>query len=85
ASALMEKVQKGEVKRMEDQIVMRVLFFSLEPTGWQDTDLDGKHFRTPAVTTDQLGLPEVQIQFDEEGGKLFQVLTKRNVGKQIAI
>jgi preprotein translocase subunit SecD len=31
------------------------------------------------------GVPVVQIQFDEEGGKLFQELTKRNIGKQIAI
>ncbi len=85
ATAASEKVQKGEVKRIEDQISIRGMFFSLEPTGWQDTELDGKHFLSAAVTTDQFGLPEVQIQFDEEGGKLFQALTKRNVNKQIAI
>lgn len=85
ATAAIDKVQKGEVKRTEDRIGIRGMFFSLEPTGWQDTELDGKHFLSAAVTTDNLGLPEVQIQFDEEGGKLFQALTKRNVNKQIAI
>jgi preprotein translocase subunit SecD len=32
-----------------------------------------------------MNTPVVQIQFDEEGGKIFQELTKRNVGKRIAI
>jgi protein-export membrane protein SecD len=83
--SLQQKVLNGEVKRMEDQVVIRGLFLSLQPTGWQDTELNGEHFLSAAVTTDNLGLPEVQIQFDEEGGKLFQELTKRNVNKQIAI
>jgi protein-export membrane protein SecD len=81
-----DKVQKGEITRMEDQITLRGIFFSLEPTGWKDTDLNGRRFRSAAVTTDPTtNIPVVQIQFDEEGGKLFQELTKRNVGKRIAI
>lgn len=85
ADEALKRVQNGEVKRMDEQLDIRMLFLSLEPTGWQDTDLDGKHFRSAAVTTDNVGRPEVQIQFDEEGGKLFEELTGRNVGKQIAI
>ncbi|MDD5055938.1 MAG: protein translocase subunit SecD [Candidatus Peribacteraceae bacterium] len=85
AQNLIEKIGKGEVVRMEDQIVLRRLFFSLTPTGWKDTDLNGQRFRMASVTVDDLGAPVVQIQFDEEGGKLFQELTKRNIGKQIAI
>lgn len=85
AEAILEKVEKGEVVRADQQIVVRTLFFSLEPTGWKDTELNGEHFRSAAVGTDNLGRPIVQIQFDEKGGELFYELTKRNVNKQIAI
>lgn len=80
------KLQRGEVRTREPSLTLRTLFFSLEPTGWKDTPLDGKHFRTATVSTDSaLNVPMVQIIFDAEGGKLFQELTKRNVGKPIAI
>ena len=86
AKELIAKVEKGEVKRMENQIVIRSIFFSLEPTGWRDTDLNGRRFRSASVTFDPVtNIPVVQIQFDEEGGRLFQELTKRNIGKPIAI
>jgi preprotein translocase subunit SecD len=70
----------------EDAIELRTLFFSLLPTGWKDTELDGKHFRSAVVTMDPTtNMPVVQIAFDDEGGKIFQELTKKNVGKRIAI
>ncbi len=86
AKKLVSSVENGEVSRPDDQILIRGIFFSLQPTGWQDTDLNGRRFRSAAVTTDPVtNVPVVQIQFDEEGGKIFQQLTKRNVGKSIAI
>lgn len=86
AKNLAGKVDAGQVTTVEDQMVTRILFFSLEPTGWKDTDLNGRRFRSAAVSFDQItNVPVVQIQFDDEGGKLFQQLTKRNVGKRIAI
>jgi protein-export membrane protein SecD len=85
AKANLERLKKG-ITRTEDQITVRSLFFSLEPTGWKDTQLNGQHFRSASVTTDNIsGVPVVQILFDDEGGKLFQELTKNNVGKRIAI
>ncbi|HAI98270.1 TPA: protein translocase subunit SecD [Candidatus Peribacteria bacterium] len=74
------------VKSNEDVAFIRALFFSLIPTGWKDTELNGEHFRAAAVTLDQVSnLPIVQISFDEKGAQLFQELTKKNVGKRIAI
>ncbi len=85
-AALIARLQNGQVRRREEGLRLRTLFFSLRPTGWKDTQLDGKHFRTAAVTQDpSASLPVVQIVFDDEGGKLFQELTKRNIGKRIAI
>lgn len=86
ANDLLAKLQNGEVKRMEEALSLRTLFFSLKPTGWKDTQLDGKHFRSASAVLDPTtSIPVVQIVFDEEGGKLFQELTKRNIGKRIAI
>lgn len=80
------RLQRGEVKAQEPAITVRLLLFSLEPTGWKDTPLDGKHFRAANVTVDSVtNIPVVQIAFDTEGAALFQDMTKRNVGKQIAI
>jgi protein-export membrane protein SecD len=86
ATAMLAKLQGGQVKSTEEAITLRTLFFSLKPTGWKDTDLDGKHFRSATVTLEpSTSLPVVQIIFDSEGAKLFQELTKKNIGKQIAI
>ncbi len=86
AEMIAGQLQRGEIRTQEAAITVRLLFFSLEPTGWKDTALDGKHFRSANVTVDSVtNIPVVQITFDAEGGKLFQELTKRNVGKQIAI
>ncbi|MFA5273025.1 MAG: protein translocase subunit SecD [Candidatus Peribacter sp.] len=86
ADTAMADLQAGKVQQIEDAVALRTLFFSLLPTGWKDTTLTGKHFRSAGVTLDQTtNLPIVQIAFDDEGAKLFQELTKKNVGKRIAI
>ncbi|MDO8648535.1 MAG: protein translocase subunit SecD [Candidatus Peregrinibacteria bacterium] len=86
AQELVARLQAGKVTTTEEVSTLRILFFSLEPTGWKDTTLDGKHFRSAAVTLDPVtNIPVVQINFDEEGGRLFQELTKKNIGKSIAI
>jgi protein-export membrane protein SecD len=86
AQTLLDKLQTAKVMRTEEAVPARILFLSLKPTGWKDTPLDGKHFRSAAVTTDPTtGLPVVQIMFDDEGAKLFADLTKNNLKKRIAI
>jgi preprotein translocase subunit SecD len=86
ANDALADLQEGRITRTEEAIQLRTLFFSLQPTGWKDTQLDGTHFRSAAVTLDPTSnIPIVQITFDEEGGRLFQELTKNNIGKRIAI
>ncbi len=81
-----KQIEDKKVTTVEDQMTVRILGLSLEPTGWRDTALNGQRFRSAAVTTDQVSnVPMVQIQFDDEGAKLFQQLTKANIGKRIAI
>lgn len=86
AAGFKTQIEQGSVTKTDEQITVRSLFFSLEPTGWRDTELTGEYFRFASVTTDGItNIPVVQIQFDSEGGRLFQELTKRNIGKSIAI
>ncbi|MBT4119778.1 MAG: protein translocase subunit SecD [Candidatus Peribacter sp.] len=83
---LIGKLQRGEIESIEGMVFLRTVFFSLLPTGWKDTYLDGKHFRSATVTLDPTtNIPIVQIAFDDEGAKLFQELTKENIGKRLAI
>ncbi|MBI2483585.1 protein translocase subunit SecD [Candidatus Uhrbacteria bacterium] len=56
----------------------------LEP--WKDTGLTGKQLKKAYVQTDQQTFfPQIGIEFNEEGKKLFGEITSRNVGKPIAI
>ncbi|MBI2617312.1 protein translocase subunit SecD [Candidatus Gottesmanbacteria bacterium] len=50
------------------------------------TGLSGKHLKRSEVTFDQnTGKPEVSLEFDSEGATLFEEITKRSVGKTLAI
>ncbi len=86
AQTMAAQLQAGEVRASEPALTVRLLLHWLTPSGWKDTELDGKHFRHASVTMDQTtNAPVVQIAFDGEGAKLFQELTKRNIGKRVAI
>jgi len=51
-----------------------------------ETGLTGKNLKRADVQfMSQTGKPEVGIEFDSEGAKIFAQLTKDNIGKQIAI
>lgn len=54
---------------------------------YKETGLSGKNLKdTQVVFTDQgLAEPQVSLKFDEEGAKLFAEITKRNIGKSVAI
>ncbi len=51
------------------------------------TGLSGKHISRALVDTGALGAltPSVSLEFNEEGARLFEEITTRNVGKNVAI
>lgn len=52
----------------------------------KDTGITGKHIKKATVTFDsQTGNPEVALNFTKEGADLFASVTKRNVGRPVAI
>jgi protein-export membrane protein SecD len=56
------------------------------PDQWKLTQLTGKQLQNAKLDFDQrVGAVQVALQFDDEGAKLFAEITKRNVGKQVAI
>ncbi len=53
---------------------------------WQNTELTGEYLEGASVQFDQNStMPEVTLDFDGEGSKLFEEITGRNIGKQVAI
>lgn len=67
-----------KTKKREDFLAAR------EP--WKDTGLTGKQLKKSYVSTDQQTLfPEVGLEFNDQGKKLFGDITSRNVGKPLAI
>ena len=53
---------------------------------WKNTELTGRNLKTAAVEFNPNdGSPEVSLAFDDEGGKMFEAITARNVGQPVAI
>ncbi|MBU0540445.1 protein translocase subunit SecD [Patescibacteria group bacterium] len=56
------------------------------PSPWKNTELTGKNLKRSQLDFDQYsGSSQVSLVFDDEGAKLFGDITRRNVGKQVAI
>jgi protein-export membrane protein SecD len=54
--------------------------------GFKNTELTGKNLKRAQLAFDpQSGASQVSLVFDDEGAKLFAEITKRNIGKPIAI
>ncbi|MCK4553757.1 protein translocase subunit SecD [Candidatus Parcubacteria bacterium] len=53
---------------------------------WALTELTGKNLKRASVQFNPNdNTPEVSLEFDDEGGKMFEEITGRNVGKSVAI
>lgn len=50
-----------------------------------ETLLTGAHLKNAKASFDRFGRPNVILEFDEEGAKLFEQATLKNVGKVLAI
>jgi SecD/SecF fusion protein len=73
-------------KKVEPQIKYVRVFFSSKPDQWQETGLTGKQFaHADAELNPNTYQPVVSIQFNDEGAKLFEKITEKNVGKPLAI
>ncbi|MDD5437799.1 MAG: protein translocase subunit SecD [Patescibacteria group bacterium] len=85
-------IYKEDEKNVQDVQVRVAIFKKMQETDivsqdeWKTTDLTGKQLTSAQIEFSQnTGSPEVGLQFNDEGAKLFADLTKRNVGKPVAI
>ncbi len=71
--------------------VYSYIFVDVRPSAWQAAKtadgriLNDKYLVSASVGFTQVGQPQVELLFNEEGKKIFGELTKRLIGKQIAI
>lgn len=53
---------------------------------WKNTELTGKYLKRATLQFNQSdGSPEVSLEFNDEGSKMFEDITGRNIGKPVAI
>lgn len=80
-----EKKDAVEEKAMEDFFNYSAIFYDTAEDPWKPTGLNGSHFKYATVVYNQFNMPEVSIQFDEEGAELFEEITGRLAGQRMAI
>jgi len=75
-----EKLKQGKkITKEEEQILLKDPYF-------KPTKLTGKYLKKAEVIFDpQTYEPEVSLEFDSEGAKIFEELTKKNLKKPLAI
>ncbi|OGL72966.1 protein-export membrane protein SecD [Candidatus Uhrbacteria bacterium RIFCSPHIGHO2_12_FULL_60_25] len=85
-------IKKTDERPLDDIRVRVVIYKKTQPSDirntepWKRTHLTGKQLQRAQLEFDQrTGASQVSLQFDDEGAKLFADLTKKNVGKPIAI
>jgi len=83
--AKIKEVQDAQEKK-EDISKIKDWQLALENPYFKPTDLTGKYLTKAIVSFDQTTFkPEIQLQFNDEGAKIFEDITGRNIGKPLAI
>lgn len=73
-----KKIDSGQATELDSFALNDQLFVS--------TGLNGKHIKRAQVSFDpQTGQPQVNLELNDEGAKLFGEITQRNIGKRVAI
>ena len=84
-----EERGEGDAKEVRgEHILFRKQTIDMYPElAWTKTGLTGKNLQDAHVEYANQGLsnPQVAVKFDDEGTKLFSDLTKKNLGKRMAI
>lgn len=76
----MEGLTTEEIQEVEDWQL------AFEDPYFKSTQLTGKYLKKSEIGFDQTtSKPLILLQFDEEGEKIFEDLTSRNIGKPVAI
>jgi protein-export membrane protein SecD len=85
-----EQRTEEEVKQITEQLGIKegdkIPSYLYGEVYFKSTELTGKYLKTAQLAFDQTtSKPIVSLQFNDEGAKIFEDLTKKNVGKPLAI
>jgi len=83
---ILDKIKEIEGKNIEEIQKIKDWQLAFQNPYFKPTELTGQYLKNSEVRFDQTSYkPEIQLQFNDEGAKLFEQITERNVGKPLAI
>ncbi len=83
---ILDKIKEVQGKTPEELEKIENWQLVLQNPYFKPTDLTGKYLTKADVKFDQTTYkPEIQLQFNDEGAKLFEEITARNIQKPLAI
>ena len=81
-----ERQSEVDGKAVTEYEASHILLSVAQPDTWKVTGLSGSQLKKATVQFNpNTGIPEVQLLFNDEGAKLFEDITGRNVGQPVAI
>ena len=88
SQAILDKIKEVQAAQEKKEDFTKIADWELayQNPYIKPTDLTGKYLSKATVVFDQTTYkPQIQLQFNSEGAKLFEDITGRNVGKPLAI
>ncbi len=83
---ILDKIKELEGKTPEEIQKVENWELALQNPYFKPTELTGKYLKRAQVIFDRTTYkPEIELQFDDEGSKLFEQITERNTNKPLAI
>lgn len=83
---IIDKINEIKDKSSEEAIGVEDFELALQNPYFMPTELTGKYLEKATLSFDQnTSQPIVELRFDDEGAKIFEQVSERNVGKPLAI
>jgi preprotein translocase subunit SecD len=85
---ILDKIKEVQAAQAKNEDVTKIANWqlALQNPYFKPTDLTGKYLSKATVIFDQTTYkPQIQLQFNSDGAKLFEAITARNIGKPLSI
>lgn len=83
---ILDKIEEVKDKTLEEMQAIENWQLAFEDPYFKSTNLTGKYLKKSELSFDATtNKAEIQLQFNDEGAKIFEEITSTNVGKRLAI
>ena len=85
---ILDKIKEIQIAQEKQQDISKIKDWqiALQNPYFKQTELTGKYLTKATVAFDPTTYkPEIQLQFNDQGAKIFEDITSRNIGKPLAI